>query len=165
MNVKSVTAWGTILQKKAEVGWWIIGFPLVYPGSSFHWVDFGTKRTILSRLEICCAPLSAEIHEWPMQREVLQDKVFLRGKHMGKAQETAAWGIKGQLGAVGTSPSSSDCAWNCLTPVLPPPALASSTGCCARKHPGLSICDKSNIMVMILKTSSLKLMNSWEILL
>lgn len=70
-------------------------FPFVYPGSSFHWVDFVTKRTIMSCLEICCAPLPAEIHEWPMQTEALQNKVFLRGKHMDKTQvwyQRAVWG-------------------------------------------------------------------------
>lgn len=112
----------------------------------------------MSHLKICCAPLPAET-QWPMQREAMQDKVFLRGKHTDKTQETAGCGIKGQLGAVGTSSSSSESAWNCLTPVLPPPALASCSGCCARKHPGLSTCDKSNIVVMILKASSLKLKN------
>lgn len=113
----------------------------------------------MSRLGICCAALPAETHEWPMQREAMQDRVFLRGKHMGRTQETAGCAIKGQLGAGGTSPSSSDSAWSCLTPVLPPPALASCSGSCTRKHPGLSICDKSNIVVMILKASPGKLMN------
>lgn len=99
-------AWGTILQRKAkvELGWWIIDFPFVYPGSSFHWVNFGTKRTIMSLLEICCAPLPAEILELPMQREAMQAKVFLRGNHIGKIKEQLAVVSKGSLGLLGLHP-------------------------------------------------------------
>lgn len=175
-----MNAWGIILQKKAEVGlgWWIIGFPLVSPGPPFHWADVGRPTMLvqkgLTRLLERCA-----VHHYLLKaRNGFIHSEFIQfsrcharqgipqggtcGRNSGN---TAGSGIKGQFWAVGTSPSASDSAQSCLSPALPSPALASSTGCyCARKRPGPSICDRANTVVMILKISSLKSTNCWEIL-
>lgn len=152
-----MNAWGTILQKKAEVGlgWWIIGFSISVPKAtaSLSWCrqtkDVGTKRANTPLWEMCHAPLSAEIHEWQTQRGHAGQGIPQGGTHGRNLGNTAGSGtVWGCLGFT-------LCVWECSE--LPLSALASvSVINCGYDFKNL---------VMILKISSLKSTHCWEILI